>query len=149
MKIDSVTRLEIIEEIRTLKARYFRCVDTKDWDGFATLFTDNARFDISADVPGQVLLGRDAIVAAASQPLKNAITVHHGHCAEIEVISHQEAKAIWAMEDRIYWNDQAVDIPLKSLHGFGHYHETYAIADGHWKIATLRLTRLKVERVAR
>jgi hypothetical protein len=24
-----------IEEIKQLKARYFRCMDTKDWDGYA------------------------------------------------------------------------------------------------------------------
>ena len=32
---ETVERLASIEEIRGLKARYFRFVDTKDWDGFA------------------------------------------------------------------------------------------------------------------
>jgi hypothetical protein len=29
-----VERLLAIQEIEHLKARYFRCVDTKDWGGF-------------------------------------------------------------------------------------------------------------------
>ena len=30
----TVDELLAIEEIKQLKARYFRCVDTKDWEGF-------------------------------------------------------------------------------------------------------------------
>ena len=30
-----------IEQIKQLKARYFRLLDTKDWDAFAELFTDD------------------------------------------------------------------------------------------------------------
>ena len=30
--------LDAIEEIKSLKARYFRCMDTKDWDGFQAVF---------------------------------------------------------------------------------------------------------------
>ena len=31
--MDTVERLDAIEAIKQLKARYFRCMDTKDWDG--------------------------------------------------------------------------------------------------------------------
>jgi hypothetical protein len=40
--IDLLARLEALEQIRVLKARYCRYVDTKDWSEFARLFTDQA-----------------------------------------------------------------------------------------------------------
>src|SRR3546814_6402828 len=43
MKMDpSPFNLLAINEIKSLKARYFRFVDTKDWVGLATLFTPDA-----------------------------------------------------------------------------------------------------------
>ena len=60
--MDAIETLLAIEELRALKARYFRCVDTKDWAGFAELFAEDALFDISDDVPGGITHGRDAVV---------------------------------------------------------------------------------------
>ena len=50
--VDAVERLEAIEEIKQLKARYFRCMDTKDWDGFTTVFAPDARMDVSGELSG-------------------------------------------------------------------------------------------------
>ena len=33
--------MDDIEAIKQLKARYFRTMDTKDWDGFADVFAPN------------------------------------------------------------------------------------------------------------
>ena len=33
--------------------------------------------------------------------------------------------------------------PGVTMVGYGHYHETYQKADGQWRIATSRLTRLR------
>ena len=40
--MDDLERLVAIEEIKQLKARYFRCMDTKDWEGFAEVFAPDA-----------------------------------------------------------------------------------------------------------
>ena len=45
-----------------------------------------------------------------------------------------------AMEDQI-WN---ADGTVVTLHGCRHYHETYALVDGHCRIHTSRITRLQV-----
>ena len=37
-----MNRLLAIEEIKQLKARYFRFLDTKDWAGLTTVFTPDA-----------------------------------------------------------------------------------------------------------
>jgi hypothetical protein len=39
-----------IEQIKQLKARYFRCMDTKDWAGLRSVFCDDAVFDARASL---------------------------------------------------------------------------------------------------
>lgn len=139
-----IEKLLALEEIRALKARYFRFVDTKDWPGFEALFTPDAVFDISDDIPGCVLTGATKIREAASVPLTGCASVHHGHCPEIELTSDTTATGIWPMEDTLRWADDA-NSPIKALHGYGHYHETYVKRDGQWCIKTLKLRRLRVD----
>ncbi|MGF7150211.1 hypothetical protein FHS96_003869 [Sphingomonas zeicaulis] len=139
-----IERLLAIEDIKRLKARYFRCVDTKDWNTFRTLFTADAAFDIRDDVPGCLMIGPDAIASAASGPLEGCISVHHGHCPEIDILSDVEAQGIWAMEDILRWSADSA-LPGQTLHGFGHYFERYAKADGAWRISALKLQRLRVD----
>ena len=137
-------KLLALEDIKALKARYFRCVDTKDWEGFKAVFAPDALFDISQDVPGCILTGPHKIAEAASVPLMGCVSVHHGHCPEIELTSDATARGIWAMEDMLRWSDEA-NSPIKGLHGYGHYHETYTKLDGVWRIQTMKLTRLRVD----
>ena len=139
-----IEKLLAIEEIKKLKARYFRCVDTKDWDGFKAVFTPDALFDINQDVPGCVLIGPEKIAAAASLPLTGCVSVHHGHCPEIEITSETTAAGIWAMEDILRWSQDSAS-PNRTLHGYGHYIETYEKIGGHWGIKTMKLRRLRVE----
>src|SRR6266487_3963844 len=51
--VNTVERLEAIEEIKQLKARYFRCMDRKDWDGFASVFAPDARMDVSGELANE------------------------------------------------------------------------------------------------
>lgn len=142
--MNDIEKLLALEEIRSLKARYFRCVDTKDWDGYAALFADDVRFDITADVPGCILTSPSAIVAMTRQGLEGCISVHHGHCPEITLTSDARATGIWAMEDMLRW-EPGSGAPIRALHGFGHYHETYSRIEGRWRIQSLKLTRMRVD----
>ena len=127
-----------IEAIRQLKARYFRFLDTKDWDGWGTVFATDAVLEVpEADV---VENGRDAIVTAVSGALEGATTVHHGHMPEIELTGPDTATGIWAMEDYVEWTEAGA-----GLRGYGHYHEDYVREDGEWRIAKSRLVRLRVD----
>jgi hypothetical protein len=142
--MDALHKLVAIEEIKCLKARYFRYVDTKDWEGFKSLFAADAVFDISQDVPGCVLRGPEQIAQAASGPLMGCVSVHHGHCPEIEITSPTHATGIWAMEDKLRWSADSAR-PNQTLHGYGHYLESYERIAGRWHIKTLKLTRLRVD----
>lgn len=144
--MDTTEKLIAIEEIRQLKARYFRCVDAKDWAGYRDVFAEDVEFDVSVDVPDAgVIVGADAAVAVPQSSLAgDVVTVHHGHQSEIEILSDTAAKGIWAMEDRIWWGPQS-DAPGQFMHGMGHYHETYEKTAQGWRIKSLRLSRLRVD----
>ena len=127
-----------IEAIKRLKARYFRTMDTKDWEGMRAVFTDGVVID-TTDSGGGLVTGADEFMAFLSGTLADARTTHHGHMPEIVVTSPTTATGIWAMEDRIRWPDGS------TLHGSGHYHDTYERTDGIWRIASSTLTRLHMD----
>jgi uncharacterized protein (TIGR02246 family) len=127
-----------IEAIRQLKARYFGTMDTKDWDAMRTVFADGVVID-TTESGGPAITGADEFVAFLRDTLADAITTHHGHMPEIEVTSATTATGIWALHDVIKWRDGT------RMEGSGHYHETYEKADGRWRIASSRLTRLYMD----
>jgi len=146
--VDTVERLEAIEEIKQLKARYFRCMDMKDWDGFTTVFAADARIDVSGELSGDVggergvTTGNREIAAFVRGSIDDVTTVHHGHTPEIDVTSPTNATGIWAMEDHLWWPEGS---PITTMHGYGHYHETYEKVKGRWRITSTTLTRLRTD----
>jgi len=123
--------------IANLKARYCRSLDTKDWAAYANLFTEDVVIDTTGS-GGPRMEGRQAALASIRVSLDAATTVHHVHSPEIE-IDGDEARAVWAMQDRLSWPNG------RRLDGAGHYHERYVRLDGGWKIAESRLTRLSLD----
>lgn len=141
--MDRLARLEAVEDIRALKARYFRLIDTKAWDELPRLFTADLRI-VTPD--GRVWLeGGDAYAASLRFGLESAVSCHQGLTAEITIEDATAARAIWAMQDVIEWADRHPREGWKAITGRGHYHETYRREDGQWRIATLSLTRLRLD----
>ena len=146
--MDGIERLQAIEDIKQLKARYFRCMDTKDWDGFAAVFTPDATMDVSGEMrDGRtegtgITKGATAIAEFVRGAVHDVTTTHHGHMPEIEITSHTTARGTWAMEDMLRWPEGS---PMREMHGYGHYHETYENVDGQWRIKTIRLSRLRAD----
>jgi uncharacterized protein (TIGR02246 family) len=130
--------MDDVEEIRKLKARYFRALDTKDWDLYEAGFAPDVVVDLTR-AGGQRFEGRDAFMAYA-RAMTIVQSVHHGHMPEIELTGPQSASGVWAMEDYNIWEDGSQN------HGWGHYLETYAKRDGRWLISTMALSYLRIER---
>ena len=78
--------MDDIEAIRQLKARYFRTMDTKDWDGMRQVFTDDVVMD-TTEAGGGLVTGADEFMAFLREALDGAVTVHQGHMPEIELTS--------------------------------------------------------------
>jgi uncharacterized protein (TIGR02246 family) len=127
-----------IEAIRRLKARYFRTMDTKDWDAMREVFTDDVIIDTS-EAGGDIVTGADAFMAFLRDALAGTVTVHQGHMPEIDLTSATTATGIWALNDIVVWPSGM------RLDGYGHYHETYEKGTDGWRIKTSKLTRLHAD----
>lgn len=124
-----------LEAIRQLKARYFRMMDTKDWDGLAAVFAADVEIDVTAE-GGGITHGVAEYIPFIKNVLDGVITVHHGHMPEITMTSPTTAAGVWALEDQLWWPDG------NHMHGFGHYHERYEKTADGWRIAFMTITRL-------
>ncbi|MGO9511045.1 MAG: nuclear transport factor 2 family protein [Mycobacterium sp.] len=136
--VDAATTLCEIEAIKQLKARYCRYLDTKRWDDWRQLFTDDFVSDTSP-AGGKRISGADEFVSFVHRSLgkPSQPTAHQVHAPEIELTSPTSATGVWALEDVVRL------APGLNLNGRGHYHETYEKIDGHWLIKTSTLTRLR------
>jgi hypothetical protein len=141
--MEKLQRLLAIEEIRLLKARYFRFMDTKQWDALPSLFMPDMQvLTPKGDVHVQ---GGEAFAASLKHSLEYSVSVHQGFMGEIEILDADHAAGIWAMQDVIEWEDKHPVQGWKSITGRGHYHETYRKYEGAWRIASLILTRLRLD----
>jgi hypothetical protein len=151
----ALERLIAAEEIRSLKARYFRDIESKDWLDLAQVFTADARFDLrwvscvldpvtrvwTSPVGGDdhVFEGRDRIVGVIQGALEELVTVHRGFAPEIEVVSATEARGLWPMEDILKHRSGRL-----LLNGSGHYHDSYEKTASGWQIKSCRITRISL-----
>ena len=153
--MDDLKRLVAIEDIKALKARYFRSVDLKDTALFRSCFTADATADYRGaatdpssglnavpDTTERVLEGVAAITEGVMAAVANLTSVHHGTMPEITILDDSRATGIWAMVDRLRLKPGG---PVSEMVGYGHYHETYRREAGGWKIASLKLTRIRVD----
>lgn len=144
---NDVRALRAIEDIKRLKARYFRFIDTKQWSKLRTVFTDDCSFE-GLWAGGD---GADAFIASIQRNLAGVPTVHMGFMPEIEVIDDHTARGIWAMTDYLEWEPDSrayrgVSVPgQRGIRGYGHYSEEYTLTDEGWRISHLRMTRLRID----
>ena len=139
-----VRRLLDIEEIKQLKARYFRFIDTKDWESFRQLFTDDCKHYLPQESPVPHMTNDDYLPMIETM-LTPGVTTHHGHMPEITFTSPTEAEGIWAMTDYVQVDPPAGRVSIK---GWGYYYETYRKCDdGAWRISSKRNERLRLDDV--
>ncbi|WP_298692831.1 nuclear transport factor 2 family protein [uncultured Sphingomonas sp.] len=134
-----VETLIALEEIKLLKARRDRAVDSKDWDTYLALHapdhqSHNDGFD-HWKTAAEMIANVKRLLAHTKA------TVHHSHTPEISFDSATRANGIWAMEDNIFWMQGDEE---HWLQGFGFYHETYEKRDGTWLFTSRRLKRTHV-----
>ena len=127
-----------IENIKNLKYRYFRTLDTNDWE----LFGDCLAEDCTASYgDGEYSFdGRKAIVdfMSANMSADTFLSMHNGHHPEIAVAGDgNSATGAWYLQDTI------LDLANKvRLYGTGIYNDRYVKVDGVWKIAHTGYSRI-------
>jgi hypothetical protein len=125
MNHDDLIELRAIE---TLKYRYVRLIDLKEWDELGTLFVPDATATYS---DGKYAFeGRDAIMAFLRDAMAstNMLTSHKVHHPEIEV-DGDRATAVWALDDVVVHLDYNM-----TIRGAAFYRDEYVKVHGEWKI---------------
>jgi hypothetical protein len=140
----SPAQLADLEAIATLKARYFRLLDTRDWDAFADLFTDDCVHHLPSDSPIPTVDNATYFPMLRASLLPGT-SVHHGHMPEITLTGPDTATGIWAMSDVV--DAEPPDRPAVHIEGYGHYIETYRKDEhGTWRISSKSNDRLWLDR---
>ena len=144
MALDESIDVLAIEEIRRLKARYCRFVDTKAWDRLIRLFTPEAKLSGFGAVPDGT--SPQGFVDGIAANLKKATSIHHVYQPEIVLDSPQRARGVWAMMDYVEFPPDAPSpYGARGWVGWGFYEEEYVLQDGAWLIDVMRLARLRMD----
>jgi hypothetical protein len=152
-------QLIAVENIKKLKASYWYAMDTKQFDLIRPLFTRDAIVDFRSGrdlKPGDdyeglapaeqalangdpmVVQGNDAIADFIRAGVETWVTVHQGAAPIIDILGPDDATGIWPIFDLL-------DNGSTTLRGYGHYHDRYRREDGVWRIASFRISRLRLE----
>ena len=151
--MDALEKLIAISDIKQLRAKYFRGVDSGDGDLVRSILAEDCRLDYRGcctdPTSGQdflpamnvVVTGRDAWRANGLSGL-GIVSVHQGHHSDIDIVSADSATGVWAMTDRLYFPEGH---EFSLLTGYGHYIDTYIKTALGWQLQTTHITRIKVE----
>ena len=134
----TLQQLSDMEDIRVLKHRYFRGIDTADMVLLAGLFTDDVAVMYRGGTYEVAVTGRaEMLEFLANSFHSKAVAMHHGHMPEITLTGADSASGIWYLEDVF------IDL-AKATHTIGTaiYHDVYRRENGAWMIATSSYARV-------
>lgn len=134
----TLQQLSDMEDIRMLKHRYFRGIDTADMALLAPLFTDDISVDYRGGSYRVQLSGRDNMLEFLANSFHSgAVAMHHGHMPEITLTGDDTAEGVWYLED-IFIDTE------RQLHTIGSaiYRDGYRREDGVWRMARTEYDRV-------
>ena len=85
--MDTIQKLFEIESIKQMKAKYYRCLDTKDWEGCLDCYVEDTTLEFDSvvsthgagKIQGHKLQGKQEIADLVVPDLTNAQSVHQLH----------------------------------------------------------------------
>lgn len=142
--MDRLQELSEIEQIKQLKGRYQRGLDSKDWDLLEeSVFAPDARSVYNGGK--HTYEGREAILAFLREGLGpiEVQSMHHAHTPELEITSETTARGTWYLEDFVLSPRASDGAPHGTvMHGTGVYSDEYVKRDGEWRIAMTGYERI-------
>ena len=134
----TLQQLSDLEDIRTLKHRYFRGIDTADMALLKDLFTDDVTVDYRGGTYRVKLSGKaDMLEFLANSFHSDAMAMHHGHMPDITLRGDDRAEGLWYLEDIF------IDVAARTeTAGSAIYRDTYVRDGDRWKIATTEYDRV-------
>ena len=126
-----IQRLEDLEAIKQLKARYWFACDQRDAAGIRQCFVKDGLL-IDFGFIGQFTDLEEFIGLFLQMTDKPShIDLHHGLAPEIEIIDEHNAEGRWRMQFQLIETETQV----AQFMG-GYYEDSYRKEDGQWKIKT-------------
>ena len=126
----SVQQLSDLEEIRQLKHKYFRCIDTGNWAEIGSVFADDVEIDYRGGGYRLSVKGKaDMVEFLASNFNSDVVAMHMGHTPEIEFTGQDSAKAKWYLEDRFINPERNEDTVGTAI-----YYDQYIRTAEGWKL---------------
>lgn len=127
----TLQQLSDLEEIKLVKHRYFRGIDTADMALLEPLFTEDVEVEYIGGDYRVALQGRDnMIVFLANSFHSGAQAMHHGHMPEITFTGPDSAEAIWQLEDIFIDHEKQ-----EHTYGSAIYRDVMLREGGAWKIS--------------
>lgn len=134
----TLQQLSDLEDIRTLKHRYFRGIDTADHALLATLFTDDIVVDYRGGTYRVSFAGRAQMLDFLANSFNSdTVAMHHGHMPEITLSGEDSATGLWYLEDIFI----ALDRQTHTI-GTAIYRDEYRREADGWKIARTEYDRV-------
>ncbi|MFD2499313.1 nuclear transport factor 2 family protein [Rhizorhabdus histidinilytica] len=134
----TLQQLSDLEDIRTVKHRYFRGIDTADEPLLETLFADDVSVEYRGGGYKVALTGKAEMLDFLMNSFNaSAVAMHHGHMPDIRLTGDDEAEGIWYLED-IFISLDRRDVTT----GTAIYRDRYRRIDGTWKIARTEYDRI-------
>lgn len=134
----TLQQLSDFEDIRTLKHRYYRGIDTADVALLDTLFTDDVTVDYRGGGYRVTLSGREKMIQFLANSFHSDFAaMHQGHMPEITLTGEDTAEGIWYLEDVAIFTDRRIHTSGSAI-----YRDRYRREDGRWKIAHTEYDRI-------
>ena len=120
-----------LEDIKRVKYRYLRALDTKHWDDYADTMTKDVVGDYGSSLGEEHhFTDRNSLVEYMRTSLPaNVVTEHRVTHPEITV-DGDEASAIWYLQDKVI----VVEFDFMLI-GAAFYHDEYRRTPDGWKIS--------------
>jgi hypothetical protein len=124
---DRITQLESREAIKELRAEYCYCIDARNWDGYAALFTEDAHLSFG---PVGEYDGRDEVRDFAEHVVgeEHPFLAHMVHNPTLS-IDNESATGRWYFEVPCTFADGAAGWIQ------GEYRDQYECVDSEWLFA--------------
>ena len=120
-----------LEQIKRLKARYYRLQDQNRWDDWGELFTADCEIADPID-PSITLYGRKAIVERTAELAAGSRRAHRGTMPDLELLDEQTATGTWALHCAAQFQGQSGPAVVFI---YRYYTDEYVKdRDGQWRI---------------
>lgn len=134
----TLQQLSDLEDIKILKHRYFRAIDTNDVTLLASVLAEDVVVDYRGGTYRVELRGRDDMVTFVSSAINSGmLAMHHGHMPEITLTGDDNASGIWYLQDIVISVERQ-----DHTEGSAIYRDEYRRIDGRWQIVRTEYDRV-------